>query len=124
MIWRHTILDGQSSWLQESFLPGGHEDWVRDVAWRPNMGIPSNTIASCSEDGALIFWHQAAAGAEWKPFKVDHNGEVAWQLRWSLTGSILAVSTSENEVLMYKESPDSEGVYDIVDDVSDQDADA
>ena len=26
-----------------------HSDWVRDVAWAPNMGMPCNTVASCSE---------------------------------------------------------------------------
>lgn len=27
----------------------GHTDWVRDVAWAPNIGMPGNYIASCSQ---------------------------------------------------------------------------
>jgi len=26
-----------------------HSDWVRDVAWAPNVGIPVSTIATCSQ---------------------------------------------------------------------------
>ena len=35
-------------WKAES-LPEDHEGWVRDVAWSPNIGLPANTIASCSQ---------------------------------------------------------------------------
>ena len=43
-----------------------HTDWVRDVAWRPNLGIPSNTIASASEDGSVKIWKQDMEGTAWK----------------------------------------------------------
>ena len=26
-----------------------HSDWVRDVAWAPNVGLPVSTIATCSQ---------------------------------------------------------------------------
>ncbi|KAI7979157.1 hypothetical protein LOK49_Contig480G00004 [Camellia lanceoleosa] len=31
-----------------------HTDWVRDVAWAPNLGLPKPTIASASQDGRVI----------------------------------------------------------------------
>lgn len=39
-------MDGQ--WLEEEKLEA-HSDWVRDVAWAPNIGLPMSTIASCSQ---------------------------------------------------------------------------
>ena len=36
-------------WEQEASVLAGHSDWVRDVAWAPNLGLPLNTIASASQ---------------------------------------------------------------------------
>ena len=47
-IWRY----GELGWQEEEHLPG-HTDWVRDVAWAPNLGLPKNTIASCGQDGQV-----------------------------------------------------------------------
>jgi hypothetical protein len=33
--------------------PTAHGDWVRDVAWAPALGLPTNTIASCSGKCAI-----------------------------------------------------------------------
>lgn len=101
-IWRH---DKQTSaWADQHHFPSdAHSDWVRDVAWRPNAGIPANTIASCAEDGTVVIWRQAMIGQPWgrqEKLKLDAS---AWQVSWSVTGSILAVSTSSNQVLLYKE---------------------
>jgi protein transport protein SEC13 len=45
-IWRFS--ETESQWKLEHTLDG-HNDWVRDVAWAPNIGLPSTTIASCSQ---------------------------------------------------------------------------
>lgn len=37
----------EATWVEEETLDA-HSDWVRDVAWAPNIGIPISTIASCS----------------------------------------------------------------------------
>lgn len=29
----------------------GHTDWVRDVAWAPNIGLPRSYIATASQVG-------------------------------------------------------------------------
>ena len=35
---------------------GQHDDWVRDVAWCPSMGLQHDIIASCSEDKTCKVW--------------------------------------------------------------------
>ena len=40
--------ENENNWKEESKLDQ-HSDWVRDVAWAPNIGIPSDVIASCSQ---------------------------------------------------------------------------
>jgi len=85
-----------------------HKDWVRDVAWAPNIGLPTSTIASCSQDGCLVIWVKE----ENSKFKRAHSTEpkaengAMWRVSWSLTGNILAVSSSDNKVSLWKESSD------------------
>lgn len=38
--------DGQ--WKEDQKLDA-HSDWVRDVGWAPSIGLPTSTIASCSQ---------------------------------------------------------------------------
>ena len=40
--------DEGKKWAEEEVIKG-HEDWVRDVAWAPNSGLPGNYIASASQ---------------------------------------------------------------------------
>ena len=36
------------AWVEEDVLEG-HTDWVRDVAWAPNIGLPRSYIATASQ---------------------------------------------------------------------------
>jgi len=89
-----------------------HHDWVRDVAWAPNIGIPYDMIATCSQDGRVIIWKKLENEQTWKetqiPLTKDAKGETVWKVSWSITGSILAVSSGENKVTLWKESLDPE----------------
>lgn len=38
-------------WTEEETIKG-HDDWVRDVAWAPNIGLPGTYIASASQVSA------------------------------------------------------------------------
>lgn len=38
-------------------------DWVRDVAWAPNFGLPMSTLASAGQDGKAIIWTERQEGA-------------------------------------------------------------
>lgn len=49
--------DGQ--WKEDQKLEA-HSDWVRDVAWAPSIGLPTSTIASCSQVRPLL-WGQAGS---------------------------------------------------------------
>lgn len=106
-IWRY---DTQTSkWVdQHRFPPEEHSDFVRDVAWRPNMGIPANTVASCAEDGTVVIWTQAMLDQPWRKQHKEELDAAAWQLSWAVTGSILAVSTSANRCHLLSETPEGQ----------------
>jgi protein transport protein SEC13 len=83
-----------------------HADWVRDVAWAPSLGLPTGTIASCSEDQTVAIWTEAAAGQPWTrahTLRFDHK---VWRVSWSVMGNILAVAQGDNRVSLWKESVD------------------
>ena len=44
------------SWTEEEVLEG-HTDWVRDVAWAPNIGLPRSYIATASQVRAFCCWY-------------------------------------------------------------------
>lgn len=43
--------EDSQSWVEEEVLEG-HTDWVRDVAWAPNIGLPRSYIATASQVSA------------------------------------------------------------------------
>lgn len=85
--------------------PCGHKKWVRDVAWAPSIGLLTNTIASCSEDGTVIIWNEDNNGS-WKKSKTLTFQHKIWRVSWSLMGNILAVSQGDNKVSLWKEAVD------------------
>merc|ERR1739848_361645 len=52
-IWRYN--DTEEKWEIEEELEA-HTDWIRDVAWAPNIGLPEEQIATCSTDHRVIIW--------------------------------------------------------------------
>ncbi len=42
------------TWIKEVVLEG-HNDWVRDVAWAPSIGLTQSYIASCSQVSYYFF---------------------------------------------------------------------
>jgi protein transport protein SEC13 len=77
---------------------------IRDVAWRPNVGIPSSLIATCSEDGTVALWAQDILGRPWRlhcHWKVDGD---ARRLAWSKAGALLGVSVGEEGTSLYHET--------------------
>ncbi|GJN38121.1 hypothetical protein PR202_gb27133 [Eleusine coracana subsp. coracana] len=83
-----------------------HKDWVRDVAWAPNLGLPKSTIASASQDGTVVIWTAAKEGEQWEGRVLYDFRTPVWRLSWSLTGNILAVSDGNNNVTLWKEAVD------------------
>ena len=79
-----------------------HSDWVRDVAWAPPILPGVNTVASCSEDGTVLVWTQQGKDAEWKPVLLNSFDSPVWKLSWSVTGHMLAVSSGDGDVSLWK----------------------
>ena len=100
-VWRRDA--GQ--WTCEATL-SAHTDWVRDVAWSENMGLPMNTIASCGQDGKVFIWTQGAPGGAWTSRELHNFNAPVWRVSWSTMGNILAVSDGNNTVSIWKESID------------------
>lgn len=108
--------DGQG-WREETKM-GGHGDrWVRGVAWAPNSGVPVNTVASCGEDQKAVIWTQDAQGAEWTSVELHAFKAPVWRVSWSLTGSVLAVSSGDQSVTLWKQALD--GTWNQVSSMSD-----
>lgn len=66
---------------------------VKDVVWRPNMGIPTNQLALCCEQGVEI-WVQHMEGQEWS-LQSSLTLRDASKLAWSRAGALLAVSSAD-----------------------------
>lgn len=92
-------------WTHED---NAHGDWVRDVAWAPSLGLPTNMIASASEDKTVIIWTEDAHTGLWSKSKVLQFDTKCWKVSWSLMGNILAVSQGDNTVSLWKESADGD----------------
>jgi protein transport protein SEC13 len=106
-IWNYNF---QTENCEEETTLSGHTDWVRDVAWAPNVGLPYSTIASGGQDGTVRIWTQLTDSAEWVPTVINYPSflPVVWRVSWSITGNILAVSGGNNEVTLWKESVDKQ----------------
>ena len=57
-----TYNEEQRVWQQDGTMLTGHSDWVRDVAWAPNFGLPASTIASAGQDGKVFIWNERQEG--------------------------------------------------------------
>jgi len=99
----------ENTWREEEVL-NKHKDWVRDVAWAPNIGVPVHVLASCSQDRSVVIWSQEVTGkakAEWKPTVLNVFDDVVWRVSWSVTGNILAVSCGDGAVTLWKQNLDT-----------------
>lgn len=94
-----------------------HSDWVRDVAWAPSIVPDHHTVASCSEDGTVLIWTKTKPSQPWEPTLLHDFQEPVWRLSWNITGTILAVSSADNHVTLWKAGLD--GIYTQVTTVQD-----
>ncbi|OIT33727.1 PREDICTED: protein transport protein SEC13 homolog B-like [Nicotiana attenuata] len=81
-----------------------HSNWVRDVAWAPNLGLRKSTIASASENGTVVIWTMAKEGDQWDGKVLKDFKNPVWRVSWSLTGNLLAVAAGDNNVTLWKEA--------------------
>mmetsp|Transcript_32317 Transcript_32317/g.74440 ORF Transcript_32317/g.74440 Transcript_32317/m.74440 type:complete len:344 (-) Transcript_32317:182-1213(-) len=90
-----------------------HTDWVRDVAWAPIQ----NVIASCSEDRTVLIWTRGEKDRSFIPTLLHTFEAPVWRLSWSITGNILAVSSGDSSVTLWKQ--DMAGTWEQVSTVED-----
>ena len=123
------------AWSLEDTLEG-HEDWIKDVAWAPNIGLPEEQIATCSTDYRVIIWSrnhlEGASGnangeadslaeltkKSWKPTVLPLFDVIISHVSWSLTGGILACSGGVDHVSLWKQ--DLSGSWQRINDVNEE----
>lgn len=105
--------DETKSWFEETTLEG-HTDWVRDVAWQPNIGLPKSYLATASQDKTVIVHiHDVSPNATtWTRTVLDPQNtnaadgskfsDTVWRVSWSVAGGVLAVSSSD-KISLWKE---------------------
>ncbi|KAG9398662.1 GTPase-activating protein S13 [Aphanomyces cochlioides] len=125
-IW--SLVDGDSSqtWQQLETLPHGHNDWVRDVVWAPNAGMPCNTIASCSDDRTVVIWTQIEQNGAWTSQLLHPFRSPVYRLSWSIAGQVLSVASGEDQVTLWKlaQQPDQTWKWSQVSSISEAGATA
>ncbi|TNY21848.1 protein transporter SEC13 [Rhodotorula diobovata] len=120
----------------------GHADWVRDVAWAPSVGVGKAYLASAGQDKVVCVWTQADPRGGWSRATLDpsgtpaaapgagagaqgqgqgqgqqqaqegKSGDVVWRVSWSVAGNVLAVSSGDGKVSLWKEN--LKGVFENV----------
>lgn len=106
--WVQEASSGQ--WVEDTSCPVstdlGHGDWVRDVAWAPSVLPNVNMVASCGEDRKVLLWTQRGQSEAWKATLLHTFDAPVWRVSWSLTGHILAVSSGDSDVALWKKGID------------------
>lgn len=107
-IWQFATQENKWTLADDALV--GHEDWVRDVAWAPNVGIPANIIASGSDDHTVRVWSQDETTEDWKMHVIHTFRSPVYRISWSLTGTVLSVAVGDDEVTFWKQLSASEWV--------------
>ena len=109
--WSYSLDQGQ--WMEAGSTAGSalsHTDWVRDVAWAPCLLPNVNILASCSEDRSVLIWKQKGADSNWEAELLHTFDDPVWRVSWSVTGHMLAVSSGDSTVTLWKAGLDGKWV--------------
>ncbi|GAA5980660.1 hypothetical protein JCM10908_001724 [Rhodotorula pacifica] len=107
----------------------GHSDWVRDVAWAPSVGVGKSYLASAGQDKTVLIWTQSDARSAWNRTALEPTqaaaapaqgqqasqqqqqqneggkfADAVWRVSWSVAGNVLAVSSGDGKVSLWKEN--------------------
>ncbi|CAO1617867.1 unnamed protein product [Parajaminaea phylloscopi] len=111
-IWEYS--DSLGRWTEVEQLQG-HSDWVRDVAFAPNIGLPRSYLATCSQDKTVLVWTQDGLNSPWTKTALNPSAgaptgtpakfaDTVWRVSWSVSGNVLAVSCGDGKVTLWKEN--------------------
>ncbi|KDN35578.1 WD40 repeat-like protein [Tilletiaria anomala UBC 951] len=115
----------QNRWVDIEQLVG-HSDWVRDVAFAPNIGLPRSHLATASQDRTVLIWTQDTLTSPWTkvalnptsgsapqgaastggdtPTSAGKFPDTVWRVSWSVSGNVLAVSCGDGKITLWKEN--------------------
>lgn len=89
---------------EEGGLLQGHTDWVLDVDWSPTT-LQKSYIASASQDRTVRIWTSDVSNpGQWQSKVLKEFDTTVWRVSWSLSGNVLAVSSGDNKVTLWKEN--------------------
>ncbi|OII75142.1 hypothetical protein cand_004080 [Cryptosporidium andersoni] len=114
-IWKQDPQTGELADIGHT-LDVAHTEWVRDVAWRPCVGLLTDTIVSCGDDKTAVIWTQDADVQGWRSMQILNFNSPVWRVSWSVTGTILAISSGEDIVTLFKEN--SDGHWEVLTNIS------
>jgi protein transport protein SEC13 len=101
-LWRNTEADGHA-WNLVSELEG--KDWIRDVAFEPTTGA---LLAAVSQDKVLrVMKVNPESGIDMSSIATTNLDDVGWRASWSPQGAVVAVTTADNKVTLYRQSQDT-----------------
>ncbi|KAK4058023.1 GTPase-activating protein S13 [Microbotryomycetes sp. JL221] len=128
------------TWSPDPIQPvlEGHQDWVRDVAWAPSVGVGRSYLASAGQDKTVYIWTQDSPKSNWNNVALEPTasssvgsqttslasgagapqqqqqgattagdgkfGDAVWRVSWSVSGNVLAVSSGDGKVSLWKEN--------------------
>ncbi|PWZ01634.1 protein transport protein SEC13 [Testicularia cyperi] len=111
-IWEYS--DEANRYVEVDTLQG-HTDWVRDVAFAPNIGLPRSYLATASQDRTVLIWTQDSPSSAWTKTALNPTNaastaapnkfpDTVWRVSWSVSGNVLAVSCGDGKVTLWKEN--------------------
>lgn len=79
--------------------------------------MPCNVVASCAEDRAVIIWTQSQPSEPWSAAEMKTFSAPVWGVSWSVTGHVLAVSSGDADVSLWKQN--LQGTWECISNVQD-----
>ena len=86
-----------------------HTGWVRDVAFSPFYGEPKPCLISCSDDKSVLVWTRNDLNGPWASRVVTTCDAPVWRVAWSVAGCVLAVSSGDDAVSLWKRASPATG---------------
>lgn len=105
-IYEHKV--NERKWVRSNMLMSITEA-VHDIAYAPNLGRSYDVLAIATKDVVIMRFDKkdpsmigSATSTRNTPVQLDHQGAQVWQISWNITGTILAASSDDGVVRLWK----------------------
>lgn len=104
-IYEHS--ENERKWHRSGMLMSVTEA-VHDIAYAPNLGRSYDVLAIATKDVIIMRFDKkdpamiGPAPGRNTPIQLDHQGAQVWQISWNITGTILAASSDDGMVRLWK----------------------